>query len=136
MTKRIDLEVVVSAHYAALYCFGLALAKNESDAADLTEQTFLTLAKHQNQIREIGKVKTWLFTTLRREFLRTVRERTSRPEVEFQPAMHETAIEPSAVDFVDVKAYWPRLRWSQRRIDQPWNYFTWATSHIRRFRMS
>jgi RNA polymerase sigma-70 factor, ECF subfamily len=104
MDKRIDVEAIVGEHYAVLYRFGLALAKNESDAADLTQQTFLILTKHQNQIRETEKVKTWLFTTLRREFLRNVRERTAHPEVEFQPGRHETAVESGALNFTDYRS--------------------------------
>ena len=101
MAENLDLEAIVSEHYASLHRFGFALAKNESDAADLTQQTFLILAKHQKQIREMGKVKTWLFTTLRREFLRSVRERTAHPQVEFRQEPHETAIESNAIRFVD-----------------------------------
>jgi RNA polymerase sigma-70 factor, ECF subfamily len=73
VAKKIDLEAIVSEHYANLYRFGLALAKNESEAADLTQETFLILAKHKEQIREPETIKSWLFTTLRREFLRKVR---------------------------------------------------------------
>ena len=77
------------------------MATNESDAADLTRQTFLALATHQKQIRKVGKVKTWLFTTLRREFLRNVREHTAHPQVEYRQKDHETAIESNALRFVD-----------------------------------
>jgi RNA polymerase sigma-70 factor (ECF subfamily) len=49
----------------------------------------------------MGKVKTWLFTTLRREFLRSVRERIAHPQVEFRQEPHETAIEPNALRFAD-----------------------------------
>jgi RNA polymerase sigma-70 factor, ECF subfamily len=104
MAKKIDLEAIVSEHYAALYRFGLALAKNESEAADLTQETFLILAKHQEQIREPERIKCWLFTTLRREFLRKVRTHTAHPEVEFQPEEHEVqGIEPSALRSIDAR---------------------------------
>jgi RNA polymerase sigma-70 factor, ECF subfamily len=102
VAKKIDLQAIVSDHYAALYRFGLALAKNESEAADLTQETFLILAKHQDQIREPDRVKPWLFTTLRREFLRKVRAHTAHPEVEFQPDAHEApAMESSALRAID-----------------------------------
>jgi RNA polymerase sigma-70 factor, ECF subfamily len=104
VAKKIDLQAIASEHYAALYRFGLALAKNESEAADLTQQTFLILAKHQEQIREPERIKCWLFTTLRREFLRKVRIHTAHPEVEFQPEEHEVqAIEPSALRSIDTR---------------------------------
>ena len=101
MAENLDLEAIVSEHYADLYRFGFALVKNESDAADLTQQAFLILAKHQKRIREMGKVKTWLFTTLRREFFRSARERRAHPQVEFRQEPHETAIESNALRFVE-----------------------------------
>ena len=104
MAKKIDLQAIVSEHYAALYRFGLALAKNESEAADLTQETFLILAKHQDQIREPERVKPWLFTTLRREFLRKVRAHAAHPEVEFQPDEHEVpGMESSALRAIDAR---------------------------------
>jgi RNA polymerase sigma-70 factor (ECF subfamily) len=102
VAKKIDLEAVVSEYYAALYRFGLALAKNQSEAADLTQETFFILAKHQQQIREPKRIKPWLFTTLHREFLRSIRIRTAHPGVEFQPEEHEVATtEPDALRSID-----------------------------------
>ena len=104
MAKKINLKAIAFEHYAAVYRFGLALAKDETEAADLTQQTFLLLAKHQEQIREPERIKCWLFTTLRREFLRKVRIHTSHPEVEFQPEEHEAqTIEPSALRSIDAR---------------------------------
>src|SRR5260370_15889803 len=64
-----DFEQLVDAHYAALYRFALSLAKNEMDAADLTQQTFYIWAEKGRDLRDPGKAKSWLFTTLYREFL-------------------------------------------------------------------
>jgi RNA polymerase sigma-70 factor, ECF subfamily len=89
VAKKIDLQAIVSEYYAGLYRFGFALAKNESEAANLTPETFLILAKHHKQIRQAERIKAWLFTTLRREFLRKIRIHTAHPEVEFQPEEHE-----------------------------------------------
>ena len=104
VAQKIDLQAIVSEHYAALYRFGLALAKNESGAADLTQQTFLILAERQEQIREPERIKCWLFTALRREFLRKLRIHTAHPEVEFQPEEHEAqATEPSTLRTIDAR---------------------------------
>ncbi len=68
---------LVEAYYAALYRFALSLARNPADAGDLTQQTFFVWATKGQSLRDPGKAKTWLFTTLYREFLR-VRRRSGR----------------------------------------------------------
>ena len=65
-----NFEEIVNAYYQPLYRFGYSLAKNEHEAGDLTQQTFFTYAKKGHSLRDSGKVKSWLFTTLYREFLR------------------------------------------------------------------
>lgn len=61
---------IVDAHYTSLYRFALSLARSEADACDLTQQTFYVWATKGGALRDVGKVKSWLFTTLYREFLR------------------------------------------------------------------
>jgi RNA polymerase sigma-70 factor (ECF subfamily) len=61
---------LVDANYASLYRFALSLAKNQADASDLTQQTFFIWATKGQALRDVSKAKSWLFTTLYREFLR------------------------------------------------------------------
>jgi RNA polymerase sigma-70 factor (ECF subfamily) len=68
---------LVESYYGALYRFALSLAKNPADASDLTQQTFFVWATKGQTLRDAAKAKTWLFTTLYREFLR-VRRRSGR----------------------------------------------------------
>ncbi len=62
-------EDLVDQFYRPLYRFALSLSKNEDDASDLTQQTFFIWAKKGSQLKDSSKVKSWLFTTLYREFL-------------------------------------------------------------------
>jgi len=66
---HVDFEGLVTAHYRALYQFAFSLTNSDADASDLTQQTFCIWAIKGSQLRDVTKVKTWLFTTLHRAFL-------------------------------------------------------------------
>jgi RNA polymerase sigma factor (sigma-70 family) len=68
-----EFEELVDAHYKPLYRFAYSLAKNPDSAADLVQQTFCIWAQKGHQLKDRSKAKTWLFTTLYREHLATVR---------------------------------------------------------------
>ena len=72
MTSPVFIQLV-DAHYASLYRFALSLARSEADACDLVQQTFYIWATKGAALRDAAKAKTWLFTTLYREFLRSRR---------------------------------------------------------------
>lgn len=90
---------LVDAYYAPLYRFALSLAKNPADAGDLTQQTFFIWATKGEALRDAAKAKTWLFTTLYREFLR-VRRRGGRITALEDLAPAEQDPPDIAVDFV------------------------------------
>src|SRR5271165_4543773 len=83
-----SLPPIVDRFYGPLYQFAVRLTRSESDAADLVQQTFFTLIQHLHQIRDLSRIKCWLFTTLHRNFLMEVRHRAKHPEVEFLPDVH------------------------------------------------
>jgi RNA polymerase sigma-70 factor (ECF subfamily) len=64
----LEFESVVDRFYADVYRFALSLVKGSSDASDLTQETFLKFAQKRGQIRDVSKVKSWLMTTVFREF--------------------------------------------------------------------
>ncbi len=90
MSLALNIESLVSRFYTPLYRFALSLTKSEAEAVDLTQQTFFILARRSGQIRDVSKVKCWLFTTLRREFLRSVRLQSNHPHVELRPDIHDS----------------------------------------------
>lgn len=64
-----EFAELVDAHYEALYRFGYSLSRSPDRAADLVQETFCIWAEKNAQLRDRSKAKTWLFTTLHREFL-------------------------------------------------------------------
>jgi RNA polymerase sigma-70 factor, ECF subfamily len=84
-----DFQQLVDRQYAPLFRFALSLAKSEADAADLTQQTFFLWASKGHQLRDRSRAKSWLFTTLYREFLGQRRHDVRFPEIELGEAREE-----------------------------------------------
>jgi RNA polymerase sigma-70 factor (ECF subfamily) len=64
-----EFEELVDAHYQALYRFAMSLVRDVDKACDLVQETFCIWAAKGDQLKDRSKAKTWLFTTLHREFL-------------------------------------------------------------------
>jgi len=84
-----DFEQIVSQHYEPLYRFAFSLTRTEADAGDLTQQTFYIWATKGGQLRDRSKVKSWLFTTLHREFLNARKRAVRFPHIELGDAIEE-----------------------------------------------
>jgi RNA polymerase sigma-70 factor (ECF subfamily) len=85
-------EAIVRDFYEPLFRFALSLARTESDAQDLTQHTFYIWAKKGHQLRDASKVKTWLFTTLHREFLMKRRKHTRFQHYELEEVANELPV--------------------------------------------
>jgi RNA polymerase sigma factor (sigma-70 family) len=94
MAEGMDFESLVDCHYRSLYQFAFSLTRDEADACDLTQQTFCIWAAKGHQLRDETKVKTWLFTTLHREFLGARRKQVRFPHVELEQAAAELPAVP------------------------------------------
>jgi len=95
-----DFESIVSEYYTPLYRFAYSLAKNEHEAADLTQQTFVVFAEKGSSLKDKTKVKSWLFTTLYREFLR-IRKRGEKVDYQEEKILE---IEAPSIDSNIVKS--------------------------------
>jgi len=95
----LNFEEIVNQFYPMLYRFALSLARNEADASDLTQQTFSVWATKGHLLRDNSKVKSWLFTTLYREFISNRRREMRWPKEELSTVEHELACAP--VETVD-----------------------------------
>ncbi len=85
MISDLQFTSIVKDYYDDVYRFAYSLAGNTIDAEDLTQQAFLRLANKSSQIKDINKVKSWMFTVLRNEFLDAMRKKAKYPHVEISP---------------------------------------------------
>jgi RNA polymerase sigma factor (sigma-70 family) len=95
-------QLLVDRHYGALFRFGLSLAGSSDPASDLVQQTFFLWAERGHQLRDQSKAKSWLFTTLYREYLATYRRAVNHPQVELDDSTGELpSISPEAFSNLD-----------------------------------
>lgn len=110
MSSDRDFESLAKLHYRDLYRFAFSLTRNESDASDLTQQTFYLWAAKGSQLREASSVKSWLFTTLHREFLQSRRRLVRFPHHELEEMEHELPqIEPETMWQLDAATIFETL---------------------------
>lgn len=95
-------ESVVDRFYQPLYRFALSLTRAESEAFDLTQQTFYLWATKGHQLRDASKLKSWLFTTLHREFLGSRRRGNRFPHHEIGSVEQQLpVVNPTVVNDLD-----------------------------------
>lgn len=88
MAAAPDFKQLIDAHYQGLFRFAQSLCRREGLAEDLVQQTFLQWARKGHTLRDGEKAKTWLFTTLYREWLGIARREKTHQQVEFEPDLH------------------------------------------------
>ena len=102
MSADLEFENLVNLYYGDLYRFGLSLTGNEADASDLTQETFYIWANKGHQLQKAASVKSWLFTTLHREFLKSYRRRSRFPNQSLDESSGDVPnVPPDCVERVD-----------------------------------
>ena len=110
MNSADPFESIVCEHYEPLFRFAMSLTRAEAEAQDLTQQTFCVWAKKGHQLRDISKVKTWLFTTLHRAFLEARRRQTRFPHHDLEAVSEQLpALSPEIADQADCSEVLPAL---------------------------
>jgi RNA polymerase sigma-70 factor (ECF subfamily) len=110
MKSADSFEIIVHEHYEPLFRFAMTLTRAESDARDLTQQTFYVWATKGYQLRDLSKVKTWLFTTLNRAFLTGQKKQNRFPHCDLEDVSQElSALSPERIDQADCSQVLPAL---------------------------
>lgn len=125
---------LVDAYYGALYRFALSLTRSEADACDLTQQTFYVWAKKGEALRDASKAKSWLFTTLYRDFLRGRRRGERMTAIETLPAEEAdpVSLETDTVAAMDANLVVEALQEVEEIFRAPLTLFISRNSRIRK----
>jgi RNA polymerase sigma factor (sigma-70 family) len=111
MNSTDHFEALVTEHYHPLFRFAMSLTHAESDARDLTQQTFYTWAAKGHQLRDETKAKTWLYTTLHRAFLQTRRRQTRFPHHDLDEVSQQLPVQlPEFTNQSDCAEVLPALK--------------------------
>ncbi|MDA1274554.1 MAG: RNA polymerase sigma factor [Verrucomicrobia bacterium] len=101
----LNYEAVAEQYYEPLQRFALSLTHNSVDASDLVQNAFHTLIQKAAQIRDVGKLKSWLFTTLYRNFLQIRRRAVRFPNCGIESVEEEANdIAVSHIDRIDARS--------------------------------
>ena len=101
-----DFQELVDANHTALYRFALSLTKSQDRAADLVQQTFYRWAAKGQELRDPSRAKSWLFTTLYREFIKAHHQESLFAQVdlsEVPEAITDVDLIPDEVDSAAVR---------------------------------
>src|SRR3569833_701389 len=105
-----QFEALVNDHYQPLFRFAMSLTHAESDARDLTQQTFYTWAFLGFLLCDGAKAKTWLYTTLHRAFLQARRRQVRFPHHELEEVAQQLPVQlPEFTNSADCAEVLPAL---------------------------
>lgn len=96
--KTDGFEAVALAHMDSLYRYALHMSRNETDAEDLVQDTYLKAYRFFDRFEPGTNCKAWLLTILRNTFINTVRRDKRRRQTVSLSKMEESGMELLADD--------------------------------------
>lgn len=86
----IGFQELIDLYYQNLYRYALSISGSRENAWDLTQETFLIWARKGSTIRSDKATKSWLYTTLYREFLKLSKRNSRVVALEDQSMCYES----------------------------------------------
>ena len=81
ISKTERFEEIAIVHMNLIYRCALQMTKNESDAKDLVQETYLKAYRFFDKFRTDTNCEAWLFTILRNTFINTILSKRKRPQM-------------------------------------------------------
>ena len=89
--KKIFYKKIYIENRKILYQYGYYLSSSKEDAEDLLHETFIRAWKGLDQLNDLKKVKAWLKTILKREFIRIKIKRNEKLNVSLSDCDYSVA---------------------------------------------
>jgi RNA polymerase sigma-70 factor, ECF subfamily len=70
--RKQQFEQCVEQHHGGLYRVALRLTGREATAIELVQETYLQAWRGLDSLREVDRMRAWLYAILRRQFLKTL----------------------------------------------------------------
>ena len=117
--RRAEFEETTLIHIHALYNMALKLTRNEAEAEDLLQDTFVRAYRFFDQFQRGTNAKAWLFRILRNSFINRYRRARRHPE-EVDYSRIDEAFESSVEEGVtSVRIKGPEEELIVRSLDAP-----------------
>ncbi len=97
-SAKCTVSQLVEQHYTALYRYAYRLTGSSADAEDLTQQAFMTAHAKWDQLRTAEHARSWLFTILRNDFLKSLRPRSRAGVISLESVPEPTSSGPLNTD--------------------------------------
>ncbi len=98
---ELDLTQLVAEYHEVLYRYAYRLTGSVHDAEDLTQQVFLAAQRKLGQVRDSGKIRSWLFSVLRNGFLKSTQKKLPVPAGNLQLSLDTIPAQPPVGDTID-----------------------------------
>jgi RNA polymerase sigma-70 factor, ECF subfamily len=76
-----QVDTIGMEYLDGLYSYALVLSRNQADADDLVQQTYVRAMQALGRRRADSNIKSWFFTILRNIWLKQLRKRPSEPQI-------------------------------------------------------
>jgi RNA polymerase sigma-70 factor (ECF subfamily) len=113
--RPLDIVQLIRDHHADVYRYAFRLAGRQSEAEDLSQQTFLIAQQKLNQLRDPARARSWLFTILRNYYLK--QKRRPAPS-SLDPSILDMAPPVTDEDRSPGAPAWIDREWLQAALDQ------------------
>ena len=82
MADQADFQGQAMAHMDGLYSAALRMTRNQADAEDLVQETFLKAYRSFGSFEEGTNLRAWLYRILTNTYISSYRAKQRRPEIE------------------------------------------------------